>query len=114
MRHRLLIPLLFTVLAAPATAFQAQNDMIVEPRGAGAFHVVYRGGRAGAPDFWCAAGDYVVMFELPADGNVEWTVPTIDSSRCQLRLTVEREDGMVGKTWSGRFTISTTKKSSTR
>ncbi|MEM7262211.1 MAG: hypothetical protein AAF488_09495, partial [Planctomycetota bacterium] len=51
----------------------------------------------------------IIGAELPADGNVEWTVPAIDSSRCQLRLTVEREDGMVGKTWSGRFTVSTTK-----
>ena len=47
-------------LASPAASFVAQNDMRVEPRGASGFHVAYKGGRAGAPDFWCAAGDYVV------------------------------------------------------
>ncbi len=58
---RFLAPALaLTLVAVPAEAFRAQNDMIVEPRGTGGFHVNYQGGRAGAPDFWCAAGDYVV------------------------------------------------------
>ena len=49
-----------SLLASPAMAFRAQNDMRVEPLGPNTFHVQYLGGRAGAPDFWCAAGDYVV------------------------------------------------------
>jgi hypothetical protein len=58
---RAFAPMLALILTvAPAAAFRAQNDMIVEPRGQNGFHVAYRGGRAGAPDFWCAAGDYVV------------------------------------------------------
>ena len=48
------------LLANPVQAFRAQNDMIVQPLGKSGFHVAYKGGRAGAPDFWCAAGDYVV------------------------------------------------------
>ncbi|MCV6594718.1 MAG: hypothetical protein OIF48_17340 [Silicimonas sp.] len=47
------------LLASPAAAFRAQNDMQVIAEGAG-FHVAYRGGRAGVSDFWCAAGDYVI------------------------------------------------------
>ena len=38
----------------------SENKMIVEPHGGTDFHVAYRGGRAGAPDFWCAAGDHVL------------------------------------------------------
>lgn len=60
MNHFLAPTLALVLTAVPAAAFRAQNDMIVEPRGATGFHVDYRGGRAGAPDFWCAAGDYVV------------------------------------------------------
>ena len=58
---RILAPsIALALIAGPTAAFRAQNDMIVEPRGESGFHVEYRGGRAGAPDFWCAAGDYVV------------------------------------------------------
>lgn len=43
-----------------------------------------------------------------ADGTLEWKLPNVDSSRCQIRISVSRPDGLVGKTWSGRFTISKT------
>ena len=46
-------------LAAPAQAFIAKNDLVVEARPDGSFEVPYRG-LSGASDFWCAAGDYVV------------------------------------------------------
>ena len=60
MKHVLFPLVASALLAAPAQAFLAQNKMLVEPRGDANFHVAYLGGRAGAPDFWCAAGDYVV------------------------------------------------------
>lgn len=60
MKNLTLIAALMAIIATPATAFRAQNDMRVEPRGNSGFHVAYKGGRSGAPDFWCAAGDYVV------------------------------------------------------
>ncbi len=47
------------VAAPPAAAFLAQNGFRVEERGATSFEVPWSG-RAGAPFFWCAAGDYVV------------------------------------------------------
>ncbi len=46
-------------LAAPASAFTAQNGLIVRPEGAEDFTVPWRG-RSGAADFWCAAGDYAI------------------------------------------------------
>lgn len=46
-------------LAAPASAFTAQNGLIVQPDGPAAFTVPWRG-RSGPADFWCAAGDYAV------------------------------------------------------
>lgn len=55
MRPLALVLALF--VAAPAHAFIAQNGLVVQP-GADGFTVQWRGGRAGAADFWCAAGDY--------------------------------------------------------
>ena len=60
MKKLLLSAFAVLITALPASAFRAQNEMLVEPRGEIGFHVTYRGGRSGAPDFWCAAGDYVV------------------------------------------------------
>ncbi|RVW00001.1 hypothetical protein EKE94_02130 [Mesobaculum littorinae] len=65
-----------TVLAAtPALAgFQAENALYVEPAGNTSFDVPYRGGRAGASDFWCAAGDYVIRGLNAAPGTRIWRV----------------------------------------
>lgn len=52
--------LILAILAAtPASAFIAENDLIVRPSGGNSFEVPYRG-LSGASQFWCAAGDYVV------------------------------------------------------
>lgn len=56
MKRALVIALL---MATPASAFVAQNDLIVRDTGGDSFEVPYRG-LSGASDFWCAAGDYVV------------------------------------------------------
>lgn len=45
--------------ATPASAFIANNDLLVRDTGSSSFEVPYRG-LSGASDFWCAAGDYVV------------------------------------------------------
>lgn len=57
MRPLALILALFA--AAPAQAFTAQNGLAVRTAADG-FTVHWRGGRAGAADFWCAAGDYAI------------------------------------------------------
>lgn len=55
-----LAALLFALsLAAPASAFTAQNGLIVQPDGQASFTVPWRG-KAGPADFWCAAGDYAI------------------------------------------------------
>lgn len=46
-------------LAAPASAFTAQNGLIVNAEGADGFIVPWRG-KSGPADFWCAAGDYAI------------------------------------------------------
>lgn len=46
--------------------------------------------------------------DLPADGHYVWSLPQADSSRCQLRFTLTRPDGLTGITESGVFTISST------
>ncbi len=56
---RLAAALLALGLAAPASAFTAQNGLIVQPDGPAAFTVPWRG-KSGPTDFWCAAGDYAV------------------------------------------------------
>ncbi len=63
---RLTLALVLALLpAAPASAFLAQNGLVVEPAGAGDFYVPYRGS-VRLTDFWCAAGDYGVrVLHLP-------------------------------------------------
>lgn len=68
-------PLIFALVAGfatavPATAFVAQNDLVVEPGGSDSFAIPYRG-ESGAPAFWCAAGDYVLReLGLPASTRI--------------------------------------------
>lgn len=61
MRSSILFPALVAVLAtaAPASAFLADNGLIVEKSADGVIDVPFRG-LSGASDFWCAAGDYVI------------------------------------------------------
>lgn len=47
------------LMATPASAFVAENDLIVRGTGGGTFEVPYRG-LSGVSQFWCAAGDYVI------------------------------------------------------
>ncbi|WP_347310649.1 hypothetical protein [Defluviimonas sp. SAOS-178_SWC] len=56
---RLAALLLAFGLATPASAFTAQNGLIVRPEGPDAFTVPWRG-KSGPADFWCAAGDYAI------------------------------------------------------
>lgn len=56
---RLAALFLALTLATPASAFTAQNGLIVRPDGADGFTVPWRG-KSGPVDFWCAAGDYAV------------------------------------------------------
>lgn len=56
---RLKLGALIVVLAGPSAAFVAENRLTVAPSSAEDFSVHWRG-LSGAPDFWCAAGDYVV------------------------------------------------------
>jgi hypothetical protein len=51
--------LLLTLIALPAQAFTAANDMRVLPTANGGFSVPWSGDSA-ARAFWCAAGDYVI------------------------------------------------------
>ncbi|MFN0058296.1 MAG: hypothetical protein ACKVX7_07540 [Planctomycetota bacterium] len=44
--------------------------------------------------------------DLAVNGSFPWTLPTVDSNRCQLRLTVTDVDGLSGRLESGHFTIS--------
>ena len=53
------ILLLALLAATPASAFIAENDLVVRGSGGDRFEVPYRG-LSGASAFWCAAGDYVV------------------------------------------------------
>ena len=62
MRLCLSVPavVLSAVLAAsPALAFFSQNSLVVVDEGNGTFNVPFRG-KSGDPEFWCAAGDYVI------------------------------------------------------
>ena len=54
MRYFLLAAVL---LASPASAFTAQNGLIVRPAGQADFTVGWRG-MSDVSQFWCAAGDY--------------------------------------------------------
>lgn len=56
--------------AAPASAFTAQNGLIVHPEGAEDFTVPWRG-KSGPADFWCAAGDYAIRkLRLPPTATI--------------------------------------------
>jgi len=55
---RSFVLILALAAAAPASAFTAQNGLVVEPKGDG-FTVPWRG-LSGPSDFWCAAGDYAI------------------------------------------------------
>ncbi len=48
------------LMAPPAAAFTAWNGNAVRESAPGQFEVRWRGGLSGAPEFWCAAGDFVV------------------------------------------------------
>ena len=58
MRH-LLTAAVCAALATPAAAFTAQNGLVVRADGSDAFDVAWTG-PSGAPDFWCAAGDFAI------------------------------------------------------
>ena len=67
MKRALAIALL---MATPASAFMAQNDLVVRGTGSTSFEVPYRG-LSGASDFWCAAGDYVIReLNLPVTTKI--------------------------------------------
>lgn len=57
------------LMASPASAFIAENDLIVRSTGGTSFEVPYRG-LSGASAFWCAAGDYVIR-ELNRPGTTK-------------------------------------------
>ena len=53
------ILILALLAATPASAFIADNKLVVRDTGGGSFEVAYRG-LSGARQFWCAAGEYVI------------------------------------------------------
>jgi len=53
------LALALTLVALPAAAFTARNNMQVQPTGDVSFHVPWSGDSAPTA-FWCAAGDYVL------------------------------------------------------
>ncbi len=56
-------------IATQASAFIAENKLVVRATGAQSFEVPYRG-LSGVSDFWCAAGDYVIR-ELRLPGTTK-------------------------------------------
>lgn len=52
------ITLALGAMPGTASAWLADNGLIVEPTGSSTFDIPFRG-LSGARDFWCAAGDYV-------------------------------------------------------
>jgi hypothetical protein len=60
MSQRILLSaaLAFGLIASPASAWLARNNLVVVPDGKGTFNIPYRG-KSGDSEFWCAAGDYV-------------------------------------------------------
>jgi hypothetical protein len=63
MSHRLLLSaaLGLGLMALPAHAFLARNNLVVVAEGGQTFNIPFRG-KSGASEFWCAAGDYVQNF----------------------------------------------------
>lgn len=53
------VALSVALAASPAMAFFSQNSLVVVDEGNGTFNVPFRG-KSGDPEFWCAAGDYVI------------------------------------------------------
>ena len=51
--------IVFALIASPAMAFTASNDLVVHPASAGQFSVPANG-QSEPRAFWCAAGDYVL------------------------------------------------------
>ncbi len=95
-------------LATPAAAFLSQNKMTVKPLAGTDFHVAYVGGRAGAPDFWCAAGDYVVRkLQMPANTRIYRTTSGPRRAGTGLDFSLSPEDakptGLIVLFGSNRF-----------
>ncbi|TDL84204.1 hypothetical protein E2L08_01695 [Palleronia sediminis] len=66
--------------ALPAQAWTARNGMAVEPLSPSSFSVAWTG-RAGARNFWCAAGDYVTRnLTLPPATKIYRYSPPIRQS----------------------------------
>ncbi len=64
------LAVLWMIAAGPAAAFMAQNGMVVRPVGETSFEVNWSG-RSGAPNFWCAAGDYAMqVLGLPGNARI--------------------------------------------
>ena len=83
-------------LAAPASAFTAQNGLIVQPDGPAAFTVPWRG-KSGPADFWCAAGDFAVrkLHLSPAALIYRASEPPRRSGE-GIRFTLHAEDAASG------------------
>ena len=87
-----------SLLASPAFAFTASNDLRVHPTGDGQFTVPYRGQSAAAA-FWCAAGDYVVRdLRQPASTRIYRTsaVPRLSGQGMDFALTAAASTGKTG------------------
>lgn len=56
-RLSLIVAAALSLTAPAALAYTARNGLQVDPIGPSSFRVPYRG-KSGAPDFWCAAGDF--------------------------------------------------------
>lgn len=77
--------------AAPASAFIAQNGLIVEPEGSGGFRVLWRG-PGGARAFWCAAGDYAIrVLHLGPTDTIYRASPVPRRSGEPMRFTLHAD-----------------------
>lgn len=93
-RHALLLSL----IALPAQAFTAQNDMRVQPTGNTTFSVPWRGDSA-PQAFWCAAGDYVIraLGQSPATRIYRTSpLPRRSGQPMQFALSPEASIGSTG------------------
>jgi hypothetical protein len=62
--------------ASPAAAYIAQNGFVVERGAEGQFAVLPRGGMS-APEAWCAAGDYALVFLGKPIGTRIWRISEV-------------------------------------
>ncbi|MFY9212854.1 MAG: hypothetical protein WAO69_17210 [Aestuariivita sp.] len=62
----LLLALLPVSASSAGFAFSAVNRFPVAEIGNATFEVIARGGRVGARDYWCAAGDYGISLGIPS------------------------------------------------